>query len=688
MYLLLELLCLCALFIGVASNRNKSCAAPGCICSGKDFGHANCTHFLSYVPNFPKSVYSVGFYGSNFSVIDNNLLTNISKSNILKLTFANTSTIWVTSDAFSNIGIRSLSILFNRFLKIENLSLQGLSRRFNTLTLENNEFSSIPASLLLPLKGMSIRRMSFAGNVLKDIDLGLFRDIKIKHLQLSNNKLSELTTYNNSIEYLLIDRNRFDTIPKFCEYENTSYLPKLRELHFDNNNFHGNLEPSNFQCLSKLEILILDRNRILYIQNNTFANLKLLSYLSIQQTGTQINLEPGAFNSPSMKKLLFGYNNFHFDNYDHTYLSQIFSNCKHLEYLDLTNNYLPNVQVKLKALFEPLHSLKHLGLQSARLLSIYGDMFRSFSALNVLILTGNSIHGWRNGTDMFGQMKSLTKLYMEANNINMVNKSSIPFDLLSNLTHISIGNNPFTCTCEQSWFTEWLRTTDINVVGYPKTYKCRSPPTLRNQLLKSYNPGLIECLPLYALISSIIGMVVVSILIVGGLVYVLRWDIRYLIFKMSTKYVPLEEEEHEYIAYVSYADEDRKFVHEQVCDKVPNICIRLRDFLVGEDMIDTVATHVEASKKVILVLSNNYFNSHWQAAELNYIHSVSVKRRKYICVVILLDDFDKKFLSPISRGFLHDSPCLEWTANRKGQKLFWRRLEHELAKPAKKYLNI
>ena len=88
------------------------------------------------------------------------------------------------------------------------------------------------------------------------------------------------------------------------------------------------------------------------------------------------------------------------------------------------------------------------------------------------------------------------------------------------------------------------------------------------------------------------------------------------------------------------------------------------------------------------MLSNNYFNSHWQVAELNYIHSVSVKRRKYICVVILLSDFDDKFLSHKSRGFLKDSPCLKWTMNKKGQKLFWRRLEHELAKPAKRYIHI
>ena len=684
--LFLKLFCLCTVLGVVPSSKFEPCGAPECMCSLKSHT-ATCKGYISYIPMFPSAVIQVQFHGSNFSVIDKELLKNLTTSNVNTILFANTSTREITYDAFQGIHIKNLALNSNRLLKPQLVNLQSLSGKLRSLRMDDNDLETLPNFVPVAVRNEKMK-FSFSGNKLSMFDFKYFNGIHILKLHLSNNILTKIKMNQNVIRQLNIDGNRFNTMPDFCNSDNRSYLPRLTTLRFDNNNFHDSIASFSFQCLNNLQKLSLDKNRILTIRKNAFSNLKSLQYLSLKNIGSEVALEEHAFNISHLKKLIFSMNNFHFDHYTQHKLQNLFSNLQSLEQLDLSHNYLPFDIDRFKVIFQRTTALKHLSLESTLMSFELSDkMFLFLTNMEELILASNKIKHWNNGTAIFGHMKNLSKLYLDANNINIVNKSSIPFEILHKLNTLSIGSNPFICSCEQRWFAEWLRTTSVALNRYP--YKCQSPTKFQNTYVHDYNPGFFDCLELQFQIAFVVGIVAVGVSCITIVLYMCRWDIRYLWFKMTTKYIPLEEEDdHEYIAYVSYADDDRAFVHDEICNRIPNICIRLRDFELAEYIMQNVETHVEASKKVILVLSNNYFNSHWQAAELNYIHSVSVKRRKYICVVILLDDFDKKFLSPISRGFLHDSPCLEWTTNRKGQKLFWRRLEYELTKPAKRYLHI
>ena len=178
---------------------------------------------MSYIPEFPISIKAVYFYGSNFTLIDRTLLRNVS-INIHKVSFYNTSTFRITPDAFQGKKIKSLSIIQNRMLKVDRISFDSIPRKLVSLRLENNIFRYLPALLFKPFQKMHFNVVSFSGNKLTTIYLSVFGFMKINTLKLSNNRLYALPN---------------------CSFNTLVYV---KTLDFDNNNFHGNLLPSTFQC--------------------------------------------------------------------------------------------------------------------------------------------------------------------------------------------------------------------------------------------------------------------------------------------------------------------------------------------------------------------------------------------------------------------------------------------------------
>ena len=646
------------------------------------------------VPRFPTSVNQLYFYGSNFNVIDKALLVNISGLFLNKLSFYNTSTVRVGVDAFDDMHVTNLRICDNENLDPRNISLDSfVGNRKKSIHLDGNNFVNIPHTLFQSLRTQKIRVLSLARNLLTSIDFRVLGNISVGILDLSYNLLRELfgdRQRQRDVYILKLYNNRFSKIPSFCSERQIPIFPNLTKLYIDNNRIYDNVGLNSLKCLETLTSLRMGYNFIQRIYDYSFTNLTCLKDLSLMKLNNfnEVNLDPNSFYGLSqLTTLKLMSNKIQFDMLTTPELFSMFSNMSHLYKLSLEDNRLQHDRrANITSILQSMTKLQYLNLVGCGIRDISDIAFPG--TLKCLRLSRNIISYWNNGTELFGHLNDLQYLSIDINNINFINESSIPFSLMYSLKTINLGNNPMSCTCAQRWFMNWLRTTDLHVLGTKKHYRCFSPLAYHGTFLKDYDPGFIQCLPVYVIISSTIVIVCVTITLIGSILYLRRWDIKYCIFRMTTTYVPLENDGFEYNAYVSYEDDDRAFVHEQLCEKIPNICIRLRDFLLAEDIMQNVETHVEASKKVILVLSNNYFNSHWQVAELNFIHSVSVKRRKYICVVIILDDFDKKFLSAICRGFLRDSPCLQWTDNKKGQKLFWRRLEYELSKPAKRYSHI
>ena len=76
----------------------------------------------------------------------------------------------------------------------------------------------------------------------------------------------------------------------------------------------------------------------------------------------------------------------------------IFKHLPRLQHLDLTNNYLPSDNNTLSLMFQYLSNLENLILQAANVHELHWRVFQPLKSLRKLILQGNFIEFWPDGT--------------------------------------------------------------------------------------------------------------------------------------------------------------------------------------------------------------------------------------------------------------------------------------------------
>ncbi|XP_052097895.1 toll-like receptor 1 [Mytilus californianus] len=110
-------------------------------------------------------------------------------------------------------------------------------------------------------------------------------------------------------------------------------------------------------------------------------------------------------------------------------------------------------------MFKPLDNLESLLLHSTDLIDLPRNLLTNFRKLRKLNLHDNSIHTLDHSSEIFGNMTSLKFLDLSSNLISIMNKTSLPSTLLNSLEQINLEANPFSCTCDQKWFLEWIKQT-------------------------------------------------------------------------------------------------------------------------------------------------------------------------------------------------------------------------------------
>ena len=197
-----------------SSPENGLCEFTGCKCSKRK---ATCIEFMSYIPEMPSSITQVVFENSNFSFIDAYLLSNIS-SNVVKLTFTNTSTVEIRHDAFTKLNkLEELKIASNHLLRPVNISLESLPNRMKTIKFSKIVYMmNIPTGLFQSKRDFSLTNLIINTCNLSKIDLRIFGNVSLKTLDLTHNKLKLFKTENNTIRKLktvILSYNYFSAIP-------------------------------------------------------------------------------------------------------------------------------------------------------------------------------------------------------------------------------------------------------------------------------------------------------------------------------------------------------------------------------------------------------------------------------------------------------------------------------------------
>ncbi|XP_063414369.1 toll-like receptor 13 [Mytilus trossulus] len=683
------------------SSAPEECPKPFCKCQKKSNGKAVCSgRSLNYIPRLPKYVRSVIFTNTSIRAIDKCGLVNLTFQHIENINFTGNGLHSIDKDAFLNLTfLASLIVSSEPNLNISalKLSFQSLPKlKVYELEFNFNMWKFLPKDMFNNYHVSNVKHLILQDNSFTYINFTTFKTMRgLKKLSLANNEIRHVSlTKLTSLTELDMSSNHLSSVPTFCGRNNTSYFPNLNTIILSRNNF-GFLGLKSFHCLPRLSKLYLDYTNIGKLQDNVFASLPFLRTLHLLRIGNPLRyISQNAFNSSSLETLILQGSHFHFEKQHRYNASRIFASCPNLQHLDLTDNFMPSDESTFQTIFRPLRMLKQLFLTSTRIQNLPTNVFTNMKLLQTLHLDANAIYSWNNSYCIFGNMTSMKFLNLKHNYLSVINETSFPYDLLSRLETLNLARNPFSCICDQMWFRNWIQKNGSILKEYPNQYKCRHPNNMNGILLRDYNPTDKMCNPwnpLYTM-AIVMGMVVILFITVGSIAAKCQGNIKnyiYLLRVYSNRkkgYIPLDsEEDYEYHAFVVYCDNDRKWVHNDLLNKLENeeglqLCIHHRNFIVGDAISVNVDNFLKKSWKVLVIVSNNFAQSEWCQWEVDVVQERRRRQGKEVIVPIILETIDSKHMTSQLRTLLDSTPSLRYRSGV-GSELFWKVLLESLRKP-------
>ena len=262
---------------------------------------------------------------------------------------------------------------------------------------------------------------------------------------------------------------------------------------------------------------------------------------------------------------------------------------------------------------------------------------------------------------------------------------------------LDLTDNRILCQCHTDDFISWMQATDVQFAG-------------RSTMLCTYTNGVMmapwdvnvdelrkECSNFYTIVYSVIGClisVIISIAVV--LLYIKRWAIRFWLHnaletwrKRRGQIAMAQENRYRFDVFVAYSSREsreREWVHLTLVPKLENehgmkACIHHRDFMPGRDICDNIVDSMNASRKILLILSPNFINSDWCNFEVRMARVKLVEERRDSIVLLLYKPLDVpggKIPKKLTR-LLEKKTYAEWTNDAVGQRLFWSKLVQALS---------
>lgn len=416
-------------------------------------------------------------------------------------------------DSLSNLVYLDLSRCNIRL--IESRSFDGLTRlEFLRLSL-NGGITSYPDGIFDQLRGLKQLRLRRASH---GFNHSLFRNLK-------------------ELEILSFGDNYLIEFPRFhTDQENRPLLPKLRHLNMDLNNI-VKISGRHLKGLEKsVETLILTRNRIYKIENNSFVKMLLLKKLVLDYNSLKV-VECDAFSSITVEHLSVAFSNFQASP-KQACRFDILAGLPNLKVLNLSHSF------GFRSVYQPPLSsqtlLEELDLESTRVSDAYlSYLTASLPQLRRLNLYANNIGV--SDADRWYNL-ALEKLNIGQNWIITFNVTSFPPRTWKSLKFFDFSGNPLYCDCDLVWFQRWLLKTNATVLNMDLA-RCSGPPDRKNVIVTKalIRPTAVECFrsgnDWCLLTVFLLCLVVFSAATVLSILYRFRWHLRYWHFKTKVKNV-------------------------------------------------------------------------------------------------------------------------------------------------------
>jgi len=291
--------------------------------------------------------------------------------------------------------------------------------------------------------------------------------------------------------------------------------------------------------------------------------------------------------------------------------------------------------------------------------------------LKTLLVRHNSIH-------------SLTDEIMHVLGDNS-KRSRTPFSL-------DIRDNSISYSCSNLQFLQWLYSYRNNVYGFDGLvfHDEKGSTISATTFVKEIGSFPKKCANYtWELVFGGSGVFLSCCVIIGGLIYRKRWKIRYLLFLVKKRYFGFsriedggddEQRHYKYNAFISYSEDDHKFVTDSLVDNLEAqqlvLCVHQRDFLIGVPIADNILAAINDSRWTVIMLSKSYLENTWCKYEFHMARIERVYRRgeQGCLVVVMLEDIPVERMSSELKDLLQRNTYIQYTEDSDGQILFWERL--------------
>ncbi|XP_078678847.1 uncharacterized protein LOC144914624 [Branchiostoma floridae x Branchiostoma belcheri] len=629
------------------------------------------------------------------------------QSNLQQVDLSNNQISYLSGSIFAPLVNLKTLILSNNAIKTITVEVFRNLTNLMFLDLSQNSIRDLPDNLFVDNTDLEV--LNLGGNIISEVRRDTFVGLmSLKLLFLNASGLSSIDRLSFTplldLEELYLQENDI----AFQEDNTANIFRQLRNLRLlDLSKNSITFLPDNmFVGLINLQVLRLDGNHISEVKRLTFMGLRSLKLLSLNTCGLS-SIDRLSFTPLlDLEELYLQENDIAFQGFSGLFLQQglttdILRDLLNLRLLDLSKNsfeFLPDNT------FEELIKLEVLRLDGNNFQFIRADTFYGLSSLQKLFLNDTGleiIHPYS-----FDDTKELKELYLQDNKFTYLPSRIIQrlnltvLDLGNNLwseflayrcdpielhacSHIGSSGTLFSC-CSGTVTTVFepvMRNCSCGVdplfglcfscheqnVQFVTHSTTHSHPVTSEQFVRAYE-------------WVIIGLVIVIVVfIIITTLYCQRKYLQvWLYMKCGWRFDPKDDgDDKTYDAFISYSSRDELIVIRELAPGLEErgfkLCLHYRDFPVGACIATTIIETVEASRRTVILLSQNFVDSEWCALEFKAAHRQVLEDRRNRIVVILLDDLDLQNMDKDLKFYLKTNTYLKW-----GDPWFWRKLCYAL----------
>ena len=684
-----------AILVNLILNTNcclsNLCPETPCYCINEtaDCSYRNLQSLTGLKNHLPVHIKVLDLSGNTFKNITKNFFQPIASLKLEKLNLNNNRLQCVPDFQFPSIKVLDLSRnnLTYKTIKevldslrgspIQDLDVSDVKDGIGRLS--NVTFESLENC---PLESLHLRHWN-----LVNIPDGTFSNLgKLETLDLSNNKIMGMTMRGlHNLKNLNLTLNELSAVPRMCDVNNKSFVPYLENLQLAINHISDSLQfKREGHCLTSLVHLNLSFNAISILKSKAFSTLTNLSTLRLDYMLTyDLLIEKNAFMSKSLTELGVGSNKR--VTKEMLQYKDIFKNSNNIKILDMSYfDFSTFSDEDFCIMLSWLHNLENIRLRYCLFNSV--PFISHLYKLKSLNLNGNYIRHVHK--DSFRNNSKLNTIILRKNQLTSIHEDSFTEAIWNNPDlRIDVSFNPFACDCDLEWFITWARTNKRKIINYAGS-QCDSPKEWKGNPIEE-NVQKLErtCHDLNRIVVTAItiGSFVFIFLFIFVLVRKLRWDILYHLHNCTSRrhgyQILSDNSEKEYDAFVAYNTHDRKWIMSELVESLEKkegykLCLHERNFLPIGSHVDNIFENIEASRNLILVLSNNFMEDQWCQFETIIANHKLADGNKDNIFLILLDGIDSnKNFTIALKTLLKEVQNVEWTTNANGRKLFWKRLK-------------